>query len=514
MDTPFTEIIDDTTALKTCRDETVNFTLSAPMTRPHPHLLEISAWPWLTKLSTMAGRTVTLGSVPAEAWDAIARQGFDVVYLMGIWERSAIGRQIARSHSGLMHEYDRALPGWTPDDVPGSPYCIANYVPDVRMGGWEGLDRARAALHSRGLRLFVDFVPNHTGFDHPWIGRHPEWYVRGTEEDLAAAPDAFRRVGGSIIACGRDPHFPAWTDVAQLDHASPDVREALIDVLRLIAQRADGVRCDMAMLLLNDVFERTWGRVLGDARETPAREFWPDATSAVPSLVYLAEVYWDLEWRLQQQGFDFTYDKRLLDRLHEGSAPSVRAHLMADITYQHCLARFLENHDEARSSVAFGHRTVAAATTLMTLPGMRFVFDGQMDGATRFAPVQLGRWSEELPDQATRRLYDSLLEVTHAPLFHEGEWRLLDVERAGDDTHQRLVAWRWRRHDDYAMVVVNPTEAAAHGHIRVEELPIRGDHTFEDRLTGERYLWPRSALEAAGLYVRLPSGGAHCFLAR
>lgn len=457
---------------------------------------------------------MTLGTVPAAAWDAIALQGFDILYMMGIWERSAIGRQIARSHPGLMREYDRALPDWTTDDVPGSPYCIANYVPDARMGGWEGLDRARAALHSRGLRLFVDFVPNHTGFDHPWIEDHPEWYVRGSEEDLAAAPDAFRRAGGSIIACGRDPHFPPWTDVAQLNHAHPDVREALIDVLRLIARHADGVRCDMAMLLLNDVFERTWGPAPGDGPDIPNGEFWQRATTAVPSLVYLAEVYWDLEWRLQQQGFDFTYDKRLLDRLHEGSAASVRAHLMADITYQHRLARFLENHDEARSSVTFGHRTVAAATTLLTLPGMRFLFDGQMDGARRFAPVQLGRWGEEPADQAARRLYESLLEVTRARLFHEGEWRLLDVVPAGDDTHQRLIAWRWRDPEDYALIVVNLTDAAAHGHIRVEDLPVRGEHIFEDRLTGERHLWPRSALEATGLYVRLPSGGAHCFLVR
>jgi hypothetical protein len=268
------------------------------------------------------------------------------------------------------------------------------------------------------------------------------------------------------------------------------------------------------MLLLNEVFERTWGRVLGGGREIPADEFWPIATSAVRSLTYLAEVYWDLEWRLQQQGFDFTYDKRLLDRLHEGSAASVRAHLMADSAYQDRLARFLENHDEARSSVAFGHRTAAAATTLMTLPGMRFLFDGQIDGARRFAPVQLGRWTDEPADEAMRRLYAGLLEATHDPLFHDGDWRLLDLGPAGDDSYLRLAAWRWRRHDDYAIAVVNPTEAAAHGHIRVDELPVRGGYTFEDRLTGERYLWPPSALEASGLYVRLPSGGAHCFFVR
>ena len=60
----------------------------------------------------------------------------------------------------------------------------------------------------------------------------------------------------------------------------------------------------------------------------------------------MAEVYWDLEWTLQQQGFDYTYDKRLYDRLREGHARPVREHLYAGLDYQVKLARFLENHDD------------------------------------------------------------------------------------------------------------------------------------------------------------------------
>ncbi len=119
--------------------------------RPHPHLLEISAWPWLERLSREERRLVTLADVPARCWDRIADDGFDYVFLMGVWRRSAIGREIARTDPGLIAEYDRVLPGWTDADVAGSPYCIQAYEPDERMGGWRGLDAARRQLHERGV---------------------------------------------------------------------------------------------------------------------------------------------------------------------------------------------------------------------------------------------------------------------------------------------------------------------------------------------------------------------------
>src|SRR5690349_10254572 len=162
----------------------------------NPHLFEIAAWPWLERLSRENGRWVTLANVPGAYWDEIARLGFNCVFLMGVWRRSAIGRDIARTVSGLVAEYDRVLPGWTDDDLPGSPYCIQAYEPDDRMGGWPGLDAARQQLNARGLALIVDFVPNHTAFDHAWIANHPERYVLGTKELLERSPQDFRATAG------------------------------------------------------------------------------------------------------------------------------------------------------------------------------------------------------------------------------------------------------------------------------------------------------------------------------
>ena len=482
--------------------------------RTHPHLYEISAWPWLDEQSARAGKKITLADISSDAWDSLQKKGMDCVYLMGVWQRSAAGRLIARTDRGLIGEYDRVLPGWSMPDVPGSPYCIQAYEPDARMGGWKGLDAAREALASRGMGLVLDFVPNHTGFDHPWIRSNPEFYVQGTLDNHRLEPQLFRAIedGDTVrfIACGRDPFFPPWSDVAQLNYFNPATREAMIGVLRTIAEHCDGVRCDMAMLVLNDIFAQTWGTRVDLRWDIPGQEFWPQATARV-KMMYLAEVYWDREYQLQQQGFDFTYDKRLLDRLHAGNAEDARGHLRADPAYSAKLARFLENHDEARSLRQFGNRIRAASALTFTLPGMRFFFDGQLEGADVRAPVQLGRWPPHPDRPDVRDFYARLLETIDKPLFHGGEWRLLDVRSAGDGTFNNLIACKWRKDRECAIVVANLADHDAQGLADVGDLPDGREFRLTDQLADGPSTWAREDL-LKGLYVRLGSGDAHLFL--
>jgi hypothetical protein len=214
---------------------------------------------------------------------------------------------------------------------------------------------------------------------------------------------------------------------------------------------------------------------------------------------------------LQQQGFAYTYDKRLLDRLQQGSASAVRGHLQADASFTAKLARFLENHDEARAAAKFGDRLEAAVAVALTAPGMRFYYDGQLEGASIKTPVQLGRWPGEDTNLRTRDLYDRILRTTNAALFHEGTWELLGVYGAGDTTYDDLVAFSWRRGSEHAVTAANVSNHEAQGLVQLGTLPHAPEFSFNDQLSDQRYRWAREDLND-GLYVRLGAGAAHLFL--
>src|SRR5882724_5006425 len=310
------------------------------MAKPrYPSLYEINTRVWLCRLSQEAGKPVTLADVDDATLDDLARRGFDWIWLLSVWQTGAASRAVSRSTPAWQAEFQAALPDLTEEDICGSGFAISAYEVDEAVGGKAALAGFRARLAARGLRLMLDFVPNHTALDHPWVRTHPDFYVQGSEQALAAAPQNYCRVetdrGARILAYGRDPNFPGWPDTLQLDYANPALQAARIAELASIAGHCDGLRCDMAMLLLPEVFQRCWGL-------TPA-PFWPKAIAAVrdahPGFTFLAEAYWDLEWELQQQGFDYCYDKRLNDRLRDGDASAIRAHLVAGLDYQDRLAR-------------------------------------------------------------------------------------------------------------------------------------------------------------------------------
>jgi hypothetical protein len=484
--------------------------------RRHPHLYEINAWVWLEELSKNHGREIRLASVPDAEWDRLAAHGFDFVWLMGVWERSVAGRQMARTDLELFPHFDAALPGWQLENVVGSGYSVKAYRPDPRMGTWEELDAVRAKLRERGMGLILDFVTNHTGRDHHWVSEHPEFYIQGALADFRRDPHTFFLVehakqGPLFLACGRDPFFPAWRDTAQLNYFHQGARRAVIEELKSIAEHCDGVRCDMAMLVLNDVFESTWRLVLAHD-PAPAEEFWPQAVAALPGFIWIAEVYWDLEWRMQKLGFQFTYDKRLMDRLHGAPPREVRDHLRADIAYQHRSVRFLENHDEPRSAAVFGkERLPAVAALVAMLPGMRFYHHGQFDGRTIRPPVHLGAAADEAPDAELRALYDALLRASDEDTCHDGEWRLLEAQGAGDATQENLVAYEWRSGAARAVVVVNLSGEISQGSIHLEGIEAGRSYDLHDQLHDVHYNREGHELLDHGLYIRLGAFQAHIF---
>jgi hypothetical protein len=485
-------------------------TSTGPILPAHPVIYEINTWSWLTELSRDEGRPVTLGSVPERCWDELATLGVDAVWMMGVWQRSPAGIGIALNNPELTAGFDTALPDWEPADVVGSPYCIRDYLVDDQLGGTDGLAAARAALAARGIGLILDFVPNHVAPDHPWVIGRPELFVAGTPDDLNGDPRSFQQVGDRVLANGRDPFFPAWPDVVQLNVFQPQLRATVINTLRAIADQCDGVRCDMAMLTMNDVFARTWGDRVGPV---PVKDYWDSIIPAVrahhPGFVFLAEAYWDLEWALQQQGFDFCYDKRLYDRLRHGPAAAVRGHLTGDLTYQEHLVRFVENHDEPRAAAAFdsGQAPVAAVTAL-TQTGARLIHHGQLTGRRTRLPVFLGRYPDEPTDAAVADFYRTLLDALADPTFHEGRWQLAECSGWPGSGADNLAAWCWDG-DARWLVVVNLGDRPATGRVRAPLGDLRGRRW---RLTDPTHAvsYERAGHDLVdGLYVELAAWDWH-----
>jgi hypothetical protein len=479
----------------------------------HPVIYEINTWAWLHELSEKARRPITLGKVPVKEWDAIASYGFDAVWLMGVWERSPAGVAISMQDSGLLEEFRRVLPDFSPQDNVGSAYCVRRYSVDARLGGPEDLAHARKQLADRGMRLILDFVPNHVATDHPWTTERPEYFIHGSSDDLAQQPNNFLRVGDNILACGRDPYFPPWQDVVQLNAFNPELRKAAFETVMSIADQCDGMRCDMAMLLMNQIFQRTWGVTAG-AR--PQTEYWPELIAAVkqryPNVLFMAEAYWDLEYELQQQGFDYCYDKRLYDRLEHESAESVRLHLCGNAAYQQKLIRFIENHDEPRAAATFSpSKARAAAVSTSTLYGAVLFHEGQFEGRRVRVPVFLRRRPEEPIDRSLEDFYRKLLHTVCSKDFREGKWRL--CERTGwpdNQSHLNLVAWCVSTKRVRHLIVVNLSETPSQGRIPLPLEHLEGKQwRMTDAISGKVFHRNGDELRKAGLYVELDPWGFH-----
>ena len=417
------------------------------MTNPrYPSLHQVNTRVRLTELSRSLGRPAALDDISDAELDQYREIGFDWIWFRSVWSTGPAGQRVSRNNPEWMREFAETLPDLSDQDITGSGFSITGYTTHPALGGDVALARLRERLRARGLKLMLDFVPNHTALDHPWVEEHPEYYVLGTELDLARAPADYtwiKRTGGDrLVAYGRDPYFPGWPDVLQLNYGNPALQDAMIGELLRIAGRCDGVRCDMAMLVLPEVFERTWG--------ITAAAFWPGAIRRVrdefPDFGFMAEVYWDLEWTLQQQGFDYTYDKRLYDRLREGHARTVRDHFRAGLDYQDKLARLLENHDEARAAATFSPGVHEAAAVLSYFsPGLRFFQRGQFEGRRKRISPHLSREPDEPIDPAIEKFYEALLPVLRDPVFRDGNWRLLEGLAAWDGnwTNDAFIAFAW-----------------------------------------------------------------------
>lgn len=473
---------------------------------------------------------------------AIKHSGFNSVWLMGIWDIGGKVRAISKRYG---------------QDFMGSPFAIRDYRVSEDLGTSKDFDALIERAHVVGLKVIVDFVPNHMGLDSDWLNDHPEFFIHRlptpSESTLSDAemekrypgyfvhrtpsyPDGRRRVPRTIlVAYGKDPYFYPWIDTAQLDYAEPSLRRKMTEVLCDLARRVDGVRCDMAMLVLREQVkihrhpDMSWDQF----NRLMPEEFWPDAIHAAkrinPTFTFMAETYWSMEGYLQQLGFDYTYNKPLYEAVcsafqtgnAEGFLNFIR---MLGNDFLNRGVHFIENHDEERAMNALGlERQRTAATVIATLPGVALIHQGQMEGKRERLPVQRVVPVHQEPIHVTlRSFYEGLLKKTSGKLFREGRLNVLYSNNGSLITYARL------HESQKAIVIINSSNQLQRGtitlmpglHLKPEAAYELRDLFYDLKAPEVRqkstvmptYHYNASHLINQGLYVELGPYDAHVFL--
>jgi hypothetical protein len=255
--------------------------------------------------------------------------------------------------------------------------------------------------------------------------------------------------------------------------------------------------------------------------EAPEGEFWDEAIACVkkahPEFLFLAEAYWGLEERLCSLGFDYTYDKELYDALVRRDAPGVQGHLLGETPRtMETRAHFLENHDEPRiASILTADEHRAAALMILSLPGMRFLHEGQLEGAQVRIPVQLLRCVVEPLQPEIVHLYEQLLMALRKSAAGRGQGVVLRPGEAwaGNSTAHHFVLIQWQADPpdfDLAVINLSPYRGQCYAPLRIPDLD-RHDWFMNDLLGSEAYQRSGKDLQGQGLYLEVPGHGAQLF---
>ena len=487
----------------------------------YPSLFQINTRVWLrAAVAQERGQPVTLADIDDgdDRWLRAPGLRLDLA-AERLADRGRRPRRLARQPGMARRIQERPCPISTEDDICGSGFAITGYTAREELGGDAALAAFREKLARRGIRLMLDFVPNHTAIDHPWATAHPEYYVQGSE--------ALAGRGAAKLHPGRDRARATHTGARPRSELSRMARYA---AARLCQSRPAARQARRAPRGGRQMRRRALRH--GDAaaaRRLPAhlgrhaRAVLADRDRAVrrahPGFTFMAEVYWDLEWTLQQQGFDYCYDKRLYDRLQAGNAA-------ADARPLECRPRL---PGQARALPREPRRAAGGVDLpLAAAPGGRG--DHLPLAGPAFLPARPSRGSARAGADAslprtgrarrrgnfrlsTQRL---LLVLRETDAFRDGDWTQLHPTPAwpGNGSSDGFVAYAWAgKHGVSHIVVVNYAPTRGQCHLVLPPFPeLRGRRfRLTDRIDDEIYLRDGNDLTGGGLYIDQPAWGLNVF---
>ena len=420
----------------------------------HPLVYEISARPWLYELSKKYGKSITkLKEIPLEEFDELSNNGVDIVWIMGVWKLGQYGVKYDKKYG----DYSSVLPDYTDDDIIGSPFAITKYECNPDIGTDKDLIWLKRELNIRGMKLMLDFVPNHSAADHEQVDTDPNMYIR--------APNGVQnetRYNEKGFAFGSDVNHQTWKDVIQYNYWDKKTIEVMKDNLKKVLTLSDAVRCDRAYLILNEVFGKAWENELTYYKYSkPEKEFWTyaieEAKKINPNALFLGETHYEVyDKQLIEIGFDYIYNKPLLDNLIKG-AKEVKEYLKSkESFFMKKACHFVENHDEQRIVfITDGdyQKAKAAGTIAATVGGMILINNGQWVGKKNKLDVHLRRALYEGDIAHMKNHYNKLNKVLLEPAFRGNTFYYID--NITGEKKDDFIAYIREEGNNHYLVVVN-----------------------------------------------------------
>jgi glycosidase len=483
---------------------------------PRLVLMAKNAYVWLSQLSQRYRRPIaTLGQIPDEELDTLARWGITGLWLIGVWERSAASQRIKQIMGN-------------PEAV-ASAYSLMGYQVAGDLGGEGALNNLRERAWQRGIRLASDMVPNHMGIDSHWVMQHPDWFIQleyspfpsysfhgpdlswsqGTgillEDHYYSHSDAavvFKHVDRAsgrerYIYHGNDGTSMPWNDTAQLNYLLPDVREAVIQTILHVARQFPVIRFDAAMTLAKKHYQRLWFPEPGSGGDIPSRaelgmyradfdaampqEFWREVVDRMaleaPDTLLLAEAFWMMEgYFVRTLGMHRVYNSAFMNMLRDELNAQYRQLMKNTLEFDPQILKryvnFMNNPDERTAVDQFGKgdKYFGVCTLMATLPGLPMFGHGQVEGYAEKYGMEFRRayWDEHPDAGLVERHEREIFPLLHRRHVFAGveAFVLYDFYTPDGHVNEDVFAYSNRAGTERGLVIYHNRYADVRGWVR------------------------------------------------